>query len=55
MSSDDQQQHRNEASMDLLKKMGAWIDKQIEEAEEKQRLEDDWQSRRTKRTEEVEE
>ena len=34
--------------MDLLKKMSAFVDKQLAEVEEQERLDADWQSRRNK-------
>jgi hypothetical protein len=46
MTSQEEQQQRNQASMSLLEKMGRLADEIIEERDNQQRLEKSWQERR---------
>ena len=41
----DEQQQRHAASMELLKKMGAFVDEMTEERDERRELEKDYQAR----------
>ena len=47
MNKQDEQQQRNQASMTMLEKMGQLADELLGEREEKNRLEREWQSRRS--------